>query len=272
MQIKHYDIDVGMIDEKRESLGWHKGWHGSWRKNEVYGLELSNRELEIDCFLSVLQDLNSSHIKFIELGSAWGEWGITLAGVIKTQLIVTSLSSYDYLSVEGEEYYSKLAQEHIDYNRMSGSVIHCAVNDHNGYCYFDKFNGHQNFFDTWCTQGMTFQGNMSDSKWKTWVLALYHLMRGQLTRSPMYTLDVIVEKWGQYPDLIHMDIEGVEIRVLKSTKIRPRYWLIGTHSKEINKEIHSLLGAEYDCIIDMDPAKERTQGLKQDGLQLWRKK
>ena len=269
MQVEHFDIGN---DYRKEGPCWHKGWHNSWRMNKVYGLEASGRELEIDCFLSILKDICKPHINLIELGSAWGEWGISLAGVIRTRLIPTVLFGYDYLAVEGEKYYSELAQEHIDYNRMSGTVINAAVNDQEGYCYFNKFSGHQNFFDTWCTQGITFGGNIAGSKLKTLVLAIYHFFTGRVAKVPMYTLDTIVKKWNKYPDVIHMDIEGLEARVLRATSVRPQYWLIGTHSSNLNKEVYSILSREYDCIKDILPSKEKVRGIGQDGLQLWRKK
>jgi FkbM family methyltransferase len=269
MQVSNFDIG---IDFDRVGPVWHKGWHKSWRMNSVYGLESSGRKVEIDCFLSILKDIDKPSINFIELGSAWGEWGITLAGVIRTKLIDSNILNFNYLAVEGEKYYSELAQEHIDYNRIPGEVYNYAISDKEGYCYFNRFSGNKTFFDTWCTQGVTFDGNIGGSKLKTWALALYHLVTGRLAKVEMHTLDTIVYKWGYYPDIIHMDIEGLEARVLKSTTISPQYWLIGTHSKELNKEVSTILSKDYNCIVDQMPCRERLKGLNQDGLQLWRKK
>lgn len=271
MQIEHFTLPDTI---QSRDPAWNVGWHGGYRLNSISRIEslAPERKVEIDCFLSVLKDINRSHVNLIELGAGWGEWGIALYGAVKRKLIDTSVRSFKYLAVEGEPFYCELIADHFEKNAMAGcTVYNCAVSDRNGYCYFDRFNGHQNFFDTWLTQGMTF-GNVAGSRLKTLLLAGYRILRKEVVQVPTYTLDTIVEMWDEYPDVIHMDIEGMEARVIRASTIKPAYWIIGTHHKKISAEIHDLLEHEYDCVLDIAPVQRKVNGLGQDGLQLWRKR
>jgi FkbM family methyltransferase len=266
MQLKNFDLQVP--GQSIDSI-WGVGWHGNYRLNNISRSEMlaPERSIEINCFLSVLADIDKSHVNLIELGAGWGEWGLALHGTVKRKLIDTHARSFNYLAIEGEPYYCELIEEHFEKNSMAGCVVYnCAVSDRNGSCYFDRFSGHQNFFDTWLTQGVTF-GNVAGSKLKTFALAGYRILKGEVVKVPMYTLDTIVEMWGRQPDIIHMDVEGMEAKIIRVSTVKPEYWIIGTHHRKINDEIIKLL-PDYRLVVNMVPGKKQGR-LGQDGLQLF---
>jgi FkbM family methyltransferase len=219
-----------------------------------------------------LKEIDKDNVTLLELGAGWGEWCLALAGVVNFGLVPHRVRKFNYLAVEGEPYYCELINKHFEFNMLPMNVLNCAVSDKDGYCYFDKFSGEQNHFDTWCTQGMTFRGNISGSKLKTLLMAGYRLLRRELVKVPMYKLDTILDKYEIYPDIIQMDIVGMEAKVIKSTKYFPMYWIIGTHHRNINRDIWQFLNLRYECLLNIEPPIKKTNGLAQDGLQVFKKR
>lgn len=255
---------------------WVEGWHKHYKMKSISTFEdeisALDRKPEIEAFLSILKEIDKTHVSLLELGAGWGEWCLALAGAVRYRLVPHKVKTFDYLAVEGEPYYCELIKKHFMFNMLPVNVLNCAVSDEDGICYFDKFSGEKTFFDTWCTQGMTFNGNIAGSKLKTWIMAMYRILRKEVVKVPMLKVDTILKLYNFNPDIIHIDVNGVEGKIVKSTAYCPYYWIIGTHHKNINMEIKEHLSKRYECLVDMNPPKEKQRGLLQDGLQVFKLK
>ncbi len=279
MDVKHYEI----AKPKRlapEINGWKQAWHGYYRLEEATRHELEatsqERTLEVDCLLSVIDDISKrgkQHINLIELGAGWGETCMALAGIVDFKLIPHNIKSYSYLAVEAEPYYCELIEKHFVTNDLPIKILCAAISDKMGLCRFNRFTSSDSYFG----QGMTFGGNFGGSKFKTMVLAGYHLLRGKTVKAPMVTVDSLFVEYFRHVDIIQCDVQGVEDKVIRGAMESIRqgridYWLIGTHHKKLNEKCRRMLEAWYDCMVDVMPSKEKRMGLNQDGTQLFRRK
>lgn len=276
MDIKHYKI----TKPKRiisATNGWRQAWHGYYRLSEVTQMEIEatsqERTLEVDCLLSIIEDISNrgkQHIKLIELGAGWGETCMALAGAIDFKLIPHNIKSYSYLAIEAEPYYCELIEKHFLTNDLPLKVLHAAVSDKVGSCRFNQFTSSATYYG----QGMTFGGNFGGSRLKTMALAGYHLLRGKTVKVPMVTVDILLDR---HIDIIQVDVQGAEDKVIEGAREgiehgRIDYWIIGTHHVRLNQKCRQMLEPWYDCIVDVMPSKEKRMGLKQDGAQLYKRK
>lgn len=279
MDIKHYEI----VKPKRiapEINGWGQAWYGYYRLEEATRHEIEStsqeRPLEVDCLLSIVEDINSrgqQYINLIELGSGWGETCMALAGIIDFKLIPHSIKSYSYLAVEAEPYYCQLIEKHFVVNDLPIKILRAAISDKIGLCRFNQFTSPDTFYG----QGMTFAGNVGGSKLKTMVLAGYHILKGKTVKVPMITVDSLLNNYRPHVDIIQCDVQGVEDKVIKGAmesigQGKIDYWLIGTHHKKLNEKCRQMLEPYCDCVVDVVPSNEKRMGLNQDGTQLYRRR
>jgi FkbM family methyltransferase len=272
MDIKHYKVNT----PKRPDIeDWRQAWHGYYRYKETeHEIEITKQERtqEVNCLLSIIDDISNRgerHINLIELGAGWGETCLALAGVIDFKLIEHNIKTYNYLAVEAEPYYAWLVKEHFRVNKLPINLLKAAISDKIGWCKFNLRTTLNNEFG----QGITF-GNFAGSKLKTLALAGYHLLNKKTIKVKTVTIDSIVK---EHIDIIQCDVQGVEDKVIwgaLSSIIKGNidYWLIGTHSKQLNIKCEQLLRPWYECIVDILPSKEKQLGLCQDGLQLFRRR
>jgi hypothetical protein len=198
MKVKHYKI----TKPKRlisEMNGWKQAWHGYYRLEEAtrHELEVTSQErtLEVDCLLSIVEDISKrrkQHINLIELGAGWGENCMALAGIVDFKLILHNIKSYSYLAVEAEPYYYELIEKHFVMNDLPIKILHAAVSDKMGSCRYNRFTSPNSYYG----QGMTFNGNFSGSKLKTMALAGYYLLMGKTVKVPMITVDRLLSKYS----------------------------------------------------------------------------
>ena len=88
---------------------------------------------------------------------------------------------------------------------------------------------------------------------------------------PTITLDTLVKRIGRSIDLLQMDVQGLEVEVLKGSadSMREgaiRTFLIGTHGRMINLPLHQqcrdlLQAAGYTIQIDLPDTKEQPDGI-----------
>jgi len=196
MEIKHYAI------KKPERIisefnGWKQAWYGYYRLEETTKHELEatsqERTLEVDCLLSIVEDISKRgkrHINLIELGAGWGETCMALAGIVDFKLMPHNIEGYSCLAVEAEPYYCELIERHFATNDLPIKVFRAAVSDRVGYCRFNQFTSPSSYYG----QGMTFGGNFGGSKLKTVALAIYHLLIEKTVKVPMTTVDYLIDK------------------------------------------------------------------------------
>jgi len=195
MNIKHFEITP---PKRKVSKGWRQAWYGYHRLIEATRHEIKatsqERTLEVDCLLSIVEDISKRgkrHINLIELGAGWGETCMALAGIVNFKLIPHNIEGYSCLAVEAEPYYYELTKDHLRINGLRESkTLHAAISDKVGYCRFNQFTSPSSYYG----QGMTFGGNFGGSKLKTVALAIYHLLIEKTVKVPMTTVDYLIDK------------------------------------------------------------------------------
>lgn len=280
MIIKHHNVNKPQIEAP---VGWSTGWHGNFRKIEckseaarlkfheaqdkAHSLHLlGERELEVDCFLSILQDINKPHITFMELGAGYAEWCIALDGVIKHKIVDVIPQSYYALAVEGEPLHYMWAAQHFEKNNVKGKALQVAVSDRRETVEFSIGNSADNY-----GQGIVgVDGFMRGLRSK---------LSSQTRLIECFTFDQL--NTFEHVDLVHVDVQGAETKVIMGAMGsilagKVDYWMIGTHKAMHNENIRGLLSPYYESIVDIDP---RTIGgfnginaLCGDGVMIWKRK
>jgi len=281
MKIKHFEI-------QHKNLSWHQYSRGkAYSVSIATQLEterfqanakgvLSEREFEVDCFLSILQSINKKKITLVELGAGWGEWCLALAGVIDHKIVPMETREYYCLAVEGNPLYCQESQENFKQQGINCKVLNAAVSDHNGNCKFDIDN----------VSGAIAFSKVSGSMLLGTCFGILSMLQKKTIAVPQYRLATILNMYHlNHIDILHVDIQGNEVKVIKgglhaiNTKTID-YILIGTHSKAIHTELEYLLRNRYELVVNAFPGKPYTfNGLPsidfkkgQDGLQLYHRR
>ena len=91
--------------------------------------------------------------------------------------------------------------------------------------------------------------------------------RSQVLTIPTITLDLLVKRIGSPVDLLQMDVQGLEVEVLKGGEEAMvagavRSFLIGTHGLAIHQEcIAQLRASGYTIEVDQPDTKEQPDGI-----------
>ena len=153
MIIKHFDITVPKTAPPQEE-GWNPTWHGyhemarceSKQRRAEYAErdrailargEMTEDDFERDCFLSVLADVEKTHVNMFELGAGCGRMSLALAGVIDFKVVPVVPASCRCLAVEAEPTHYDWIKEHFGTQGINGTVVHGAVSKKNGFCRFN---------------------------------------------------------------------------------------------------------------------------------------
>jgi FkbM family methyltransferase len=89
----------------------------------------------------------------------------------------------------------------------------------------------------------------------------------QLSTIPTITLDLLVRRIDRPVDLLQMDVQGLEVEVLKGgrqamTSGRVRAFLIGTHTLPIHQEcVARLRASDYSIELDQPDTTEQPDGI-----------
>ena len=262
MKLKHYDIIPGK----------HKAWYGLKRygcpaevklalkrdTDKAGGMNcISERELEVNCFLSILADIKKPHINLIEAGAGWGEWCLALAGVIENKIIPIEADTYSALGIEADWVFYDHMQRNFSYNRLSAKAIYGAVSNHNGY---GKFN--TGFISKkYCGGSLSFNGTFKGSAIAGKALGLLNLVTGRTNRVEYFTIDYLVDKYKiDCLDILHIDVQGSELLVLEGARhsLAHRlidYILIGTHAWSLHRKVKQLLEPMFDIVAEAIPGQ-----------------
>ncbi len=292
MKLKHYDIIQRDI-----SHSTHRAWYGFPRtgcpadvkaalKNDTEKAGsmncISERELEVNCFLSILADIKKPHINLIEAGAGWGEWCLALAGVIENKIIPVEIETYLALGVVGDRQFYNHMRNNFSFNNLSARAIYGAVSNHNGY---GKFN--TGFISKNCCGGsMSFNGTFRGSGIAGKVLGLLNLITGRSNQVKHYTIDYLVDKYEMdCLDILHIDVQGSELLVLEGARrsLAHRmidYILIGTHAWSLHRKVKQVLESTFDIVAEAIPGQVNyIHGVfptwiekGQDGLLLFKRK
>ncbi len=291
MIVRHFDVDTPKT-QPPEDEGWEQGWYGYYWMTKCWSQqrrtefaerthaiqakgEVSERQFEQDCFLSVLADIKRKHVNMLELGAGWGDWCLALAGVINYRVVPVTPVSYRCLAVEGEPTHYQWTKEHFEVQNINGTVVHGAVFSRNGRCQFSASPAPDSSYGQAITSHKL---SVRES-----VRSFYNFIFKRTIEIPTYTVDYLIQTYGfDHVDIIDMDVQGAEYEValgaaesIKNDLID--YLSIGTHHRKLNDKLRQLLSPKFDLIVDIYPNSVATvDGFApircQDGIQLYKRK
>jgi len=260
MIIKHYEVkdlnknklawygferigcpeQVRLITKREEKLAHDKGMY-------------SERDCEVDCFLSVLSEIKKDNVTMMDLGTGWGEWALALGGVIANKLIPLDIKTYWTLAVESDPQFFKLAEENFAANKISGMVLNRAIGQGNGYTRINVGSISEKF----CGSSLTYGGYFSNSKAKSFVLGTYSLLSGNVKNVAMVSIDYLMDDYfNDYVDLLVMDIQGAELLALEGAEKsldKIDYMMIGTHGRSVHEKTKAMLQGKFEFVVDAKP-------------------
>jgi FkbM family methyltransferase len=227
------------------------------REKEIahdHGLLYSERDCEVDCFLSVLSWVNKDSLTLLDLGTGWGEWPLALGGTIKNKLIETKVKDYFALAVECDKSFFDYAYGNYLLNGIKGRVLYGAVGKEDGKTRVNV----GNISKKCCGSSLSFAGYFSDSKLFARLSGMYHYLTNQTDEVEMFCIDTLVEKYlpKKWVDFIVMDVQGTEILALEGagkTLGKANYLMIGTHGDSVHEKVKSMLVDRFDFIVDAKP-------------------
>lgn len=235
---------------------WVKDWFGYKRHistiNELDSIE--NRCAEIRWFRWIVSQLESKDdVNIVEVGAGYGPWSMALAGL-------RGKKKYKCLAIEANPEYVLLTRRHFEKQKINGDIVHSAISDYNGTCKFDT-----DFIPF--GQSMTYTGRIKGSHFLAVVWGLLHTVSGSTANVRVETLDSLFNRLClEHIDILQMDIQGAEEKAIigaKNSLNKIEYMMIGTHHKEIHKNLIAMLSTSHRLIADIDPKKQS------DGLQVW---
>lgn len=285
MKIVHREINTPVV--KPPSGDWKQCWYGLYRLKECYADEawrqfkdaeaeahrlgcLGERELEVDIFLSILKEIKSTSMVFVELGAGYGDWCMALNGVISKKLADTRVESATCYAVEAEPKHIEWLLEHFRRWDIKGDILPCIISDTNGKCRFaiDA--------DSAASYGQSVV--YTDSPIRT----AGNLLRRKAITMYSLKLDSLLTMRGiEHVDLIDMDVQGNEVRVVRGAvdsvrESRIDWWKIGTHGRKYNKKLEKMLSPYYDLLVNVYPhSMVNVHGLMvkvEDGIQVYKRK
>ena len=226
MKIEHYDSRRWPITLAPSSAleRWTPSWHGLHRLTEckspfaesrykaaedkAHGLGLlSEREYEIDCVLAVMQAVKGPTMTFMEIGAGYGEWCMAVNGVVRNRIAPTAIQRVTAYAVEAEPTHHKWCVEHFDAHNLKGEVVWGAVADKDGDC---RFSVMPNAAD-WYGQSLTVGNGL--------LRTASNLLRRKSVRVHCHTVDTVLEMLEiQRVDLVHVDVQGAEARVVRGAE------------------------------------------------------
>lgn len=295
MIVRHFDVNTPKTQPPQDE-GWEQAWHGYYRMTKCLSQqrkmefaertraiqakgEVSEREFEQDCFLSVLANIERKHVNMFELGAGWGKWCLALAGVIDYRVIPVTPVSYRCLAVEGEPTHYQWIKEHFELQNINGTVVHGAVSSRNGRCRFSAYPDPDSSYG----QAVSFPISSHKLAVKETIRSLYNLILKRTIEIPMYTVDYLIQTYGfDHVDIIDMDVQGAEYEVVLGAaesikKDLIDYLSIGTHHRKLNDKLRQLLSPKFDLIVDIYPNSVGiVNGFApircQDGIQIYKRK
>ena len=240
-------------------------------QNEAHKLGyLGEKEIEVDIFLSILNNIKSSNVTFMELGAGYGEWCMALNGIIRNKLIDTNIKNIQCYAVEADPQHVIWIEKHFKQWNIEGQIIPFVITDKDGNCMFATTDDSATSYD----QGITISDNL--------LRTANNILRRESIPITSIKLDSLITTYNiNKIDLIDMDVQGNEVRVVEGALESIKtgvidYWKIGTHRNKHNKKLEEILCQYYDLLIDMYPKSiGSVNGMTakiDDGIQVYQRK
>ncbi len=236
----------------------------------------SERDCEVDCFLTVLSSAQTPVFTMLDLGTGWGEWSMALAEVTRRRIVPVRFVGYRSTAVECDLYFCSIAAR----NTFPGATVRLgAISDKAGVVRINT----GRISRRCCGSSLSFKGYFSGSRLLAKLLGIGHRLIKETALAPAFTIDSMMAQMGQV-DLVVMDIQGAELLALKGATQaiesgRVDWWLIGTHGRKLHEKVKLLLEGRYEMVVDA-PSGQITDitgdyrveiATGQDGIQLWRR-
>ena len=292
MIIRHFDINTPETQPPQDE-GWEQTWAGYYMMTKCIAQDrranLEERDRAIraagemtqvdfgkDCLLSVLADIKRKHVDMFELGAGWGRICLEVAGVIDHGIIPLTAATYRCLASEGEPIHYQWAKEHFEIQNINGVVVHSAVSNKNGKCWFNIGPSPDSCY------GQAIESPISRRK-RPRIGSLLNIIKKRAIRIPAYTIDRLIKTYGfDHVDIIHIDVQGAEYEVMQGAAESIKndlidYLWISTHHEELNDALRRLLSPKFDLIIDIYPRSlGKVDGFApircHDGIQIYKRK
>lgn len=260
-----------------DNRNWTQTWYGLPRLTECKSIVANNRadkdidkahnsgvlyerEYEIECFKKIVSYIQSKEAVFMEVGAGYGEWCLAFQGVLKNKLVETKVQEVRCYAVEAEPQHFRWCTDHFLTHNLLGNVIYGAVSDKNGKA---KFSIDQHPADCY-GQSIT-RGNGI-------IRTIGNIIKRDSIVVPTYTIDTIFLNYDiNHVDLMHIDIQGAEYRILKGMKRaldlkRIDVFMIGTHNPKWNDKIIDALEADYKVLLNIKPRTKTEDVACGDGM------
>jgi FkbM family methyltransferase len=271
--LREYRFDKLPALAPPEPTGWERAWHGFYQmkktvtengRQQWHGLfdqdPYDAFVLEAFALMTILEQIGPRPIAFFELGSGRAPWCMAVAGAIRFGLVENAPTACRLLAAEAEPVHYQWTCEHLSKQGIAAEVVRGAVTDRVGRCRFKADTdpaAHMGQF-------VTPQGNLE---------------------VPTYTIDYLRESFRfDRVDIIHMDIQGMEVRALHGAadslaKERIDHLIIGTHVARREAELRALLAPTHDLLVDLPgkqtltlPGISRPFLSRGDGVQVYRRR
>ncbi len=293
MIIKYFDINVPKINITKKDE-WEQHWGGYQVMTKCISQQKRTRDAEKDratraegkitevdfkrdIFLSVLADIKKKQVNLFELGAGWGRICLELAGVIDYKVIPIIPVSYHCLAIEGEPTHYQWIEEHFKTQNINGIPVFGAVSDKSGTCRFSVSPDPETYY------GQDINFPISTRRKIPSIRYLFDLITNRNIKIPMYTVDQLIKKYEfDHVDIIHMDVQGAEYKVMLGAAESIKndlidYLFICTHYRKLNDALRQLLSPKFDLILDIYPNSVATvEGFPpakcHDGCQIYKRK
>ena len=284
MNIKHYELlqkpALAWFGYKR--FGCPEAVREDLRRESFTAHEqgyISERELEVDCFLSIVANLDKKTVYLMECGSGWGEWCLALAGIIRNKIISTKVVDFVAFGIECDSRFYEVMKRNFRSLALSAWPIHGAVSNHNGGGYFNTGFISKNR----CGGSTAFDGTFKGSKLIGKILGAANIVNRSLEYVRFFTVDSLLNQYDVPElDILHVDVQGGETLVLEGAKShldRIDHMIIGTHANNLHRQVKAILSDTHDVVVEALPGRVNyIEGIPpvlilkgQDGLILFRR-
>jgi FkbM family methyltransferase len=223
-------------------------------KRESDTIERGNipeRHFERYAIASIIETIKSKDAVFVEVGAGYGEWCLAFDGLIRNRIVPKNVKSTPLcIGIEPDPNHYEWLKEHFEYNEIKGRCLDAVVSDIDGWVRINKNSKPDYDYG----QGMVNSG----VSLKT-IYGLLKWLKRDVERVDSITMDFLLLMLpNPHINLVHIDVQGAEDKVLKGAQGMIRnglidYFMIGTHSDAKHDKVKAILDGRYIFIADIKP-------------------
>jgi FkbM family methyltransferase len=264
LEVKKHDFPNAVIQDERS---WMKDWHGNGRMRECLGERFESmiyeresnaiakgiipeRIFERYAIASIIETIKTRNAVFMEVGAGYGEWCLAFDGLVKNKAVSTNAKTTFCIGVEPDPVHCEWLKTHFAYNEIKGMVIEAVVSDVDGFVKINR-NSKPDY-----DYGQTIVNHGIDKR--TALGLLQYMLRNTMNVKSYKLDDIMWEMTDKHIDLVHIDVQGAEDKVIKGASElifndNIDYLIIGTHGERKHDKVKKMLGYDYDFVVDIKP-------------------